>query len=70
MGFRGYTSHSTSRTVTYTFWLDNVICNGDETSITSCSTHPWGSHNCGSSEGIFLQCDGSGNDIYCEEHDY
>ena len=60
MGFREYISYSTSSTITNKFWLDDVRCNGDETSITSCSTLPWGDENCGSSEGIFLRCQHSG----------
>ena len=64
MRFRGYISYSTSRTITNTFWLDDVRCNGGESSITSCYAPTWGRHNCGSSEGIFLRCDALGNVNY------
>ena len=37
-------------------WLDNLRCNGNETSINQCP-HRWiGSHNCGHSEDIGVVC--------------
>ena len=33
-------------------WLDNSICNGDESSLLDCNTNPIGQHNCNHSEGV------------------
>ena len=63
MGYPGYSSYTTSRTITNDFWLDDVRCNGGEASIISCSHRGWGNDNCGTSEGIFLRCDAPGNVI-------
>jgi hypothetical protein len=40
-------------------WMDNVHCNGGESSFTLCAHNGWGSHNCGHSEDIWITCSGS-----------
>jgi len=37
-------------------WLDNVQCNGTETSIADCQHSGWGSHNCGHDEDVSVSC--------------
>ena len=63
MGYPGYISHTTSRTITNDFWLDDVRCGGNEASMKSCRHSGWGSHNCRTNEGIFLRCNAPGNVI-------
>ena len=63
MGYPDYSSYITSRTITNDFWLDDIICGGEEISIISCSHDGWGNDNCAFSEGIFLRCDAPGNVI-------
>ncbi|XP_064597500.1 deleted in malignant brain tumors 1 protein-like [Liolophura sinensis] len=41
---------------TGTIWLDDVVCSGNETSISQCSHRPWGINNCGHSEDLGLVC--------------
>ncbi|XP_060570318.1 deleted in malignant brain tumors 1 protein-like, partial [Ruditapes philippinarum] len=36
--------------------LDDVICSGDETSLSQCLHNDWGKHNCGHSEDVGLSC--------------
>jgi len=37
-------------------WLDDVSCNGSESSITQCQHRGWGSHNCEHSEDVSISC--------------
>ena len=37
-------------------WLDNVICQGHESSIEKCSHNGWGVHNCGHYEDASVVC--------------
>ena len=39
-------------------WLDNSICNGDESSLLECNTNQIGQHNCDHSEDAGLRCNG------------
>ena len=42
-----------------TMWLDNVMCEGDETSLLDCPRHrnlPVGVHNCRPSEAVGVRC--------------
>ncbi|XP_048585093.1 deleted in malignant brain tumors 1 protein [Nematostella vectensis] len=41
-------------------WLDDVICDGNEESLASCSHRPWGRHNCDTlKEMVGLECVGA-----------
>ncbi|XP_055526908.1 uncharacterized protein LOC129719538 [Wyeomyia smithii] len=37
-------------------WLDQVVCNGNETSIDNCIHWHWGEHNCGHTEDVGIRC--------------
>ena len=37
-------------------WLDNVQCNGTETSVTDCRHNGWGTENCGHYEDVSVSC--------------
>ncbi|KAL7733723.1 hypothetical protein ACLKA6_011458 [Drosophila palustris] len=37
-------------------WLDQVMCQGNETSIDKCSHWNWGEHNCNHTEDVSLHC--------------
>ncbi|XP_071139000.1 A disintegrin and metalloproteinase with thrombospondin motifs adt-1-like isoform X5 [Mytilus edulis] len=39
-------------------WMDDVGCNGLETSLNKCSHNGWGSHNCGTGENVGIRCFG------------
>ena len=39
-------------------WLDNSICNGDESSLLDCNTNPIGQHNCNHTEDAGVRCNG------------
>ena len=41
-----------------TIWLDELQCNGRETSIAECSLRNWTSHNCRHSEDVSVLCPG------------
>ncbi|MDE0332202.1 MAG: fibronectin type III domain-containing protein, partial [Nitrospinae bacterium] len=37
-------------------WLDDVDCDGTETSLSQCSNRGWGVHNCDHSEDVRMRC--------------
>ena len=41
------------------YWLDNVVCDGDEARVADCEHRGWGTHNCYSLEAIGVWCDPS-----------
>ncbi|XP_064597472.1 deleted in malignant brain tumors 1 protein-like [Liolophura sinensis] len=41
---------------TGTIWLDDLVCSGNETSISQCSHQPWGNNNCAHNEDLGLVC--------------
>ena len=38
--------------------LDNVVCQGDESSLLECQSNPIGNHNCDHSEDAGVRCEG------------
>ena len=38
-------------------WLDNLMCEGQEESITECQHDAWGQHNCQHHEDAVIRCD-------------
>ncbi|KXJ07532.1 Deleted in malignant brain tumors 1 protein [Exaiptasia diaphana] len=58
----GYTSASTYKHLgqgTDPIWLDDVDCNGGESSLDQCTHIGWGVHNCGHSEDVGIECTGA-----------
>ena len=45
-------------------WLDNVICKGTESSLSSCTHSGWGSNNCGHYEDAGVRCSTQGENEY------
>ena len=43
--------------------LDNVVCQGTESSLLECNTNPIGLHNCDHSEDAGVRCEG----MYCKQ---
>lgn len=39
-----------------TIWLDQVNCNGSESSIAACRHSYWGYHDCHHSEDVIISC--------------
>ncbi|CAC5422956.1 HMCN [Mytilus coruscus] len=37
-------------------WMDDVNCNGQESSLKTCSFAGWGSYNCGTGENVGIRC--------------
>ena len=44
-------------------WLDNVQCNGSETSIADCEHNGWGIHDCGHNEDVVIICSGGNANV-------
>ena len=66
LGTPGYISYSLRGTVvTRMFWLDNVVCTGEEEFLANCTHNGWGTHNCGGQEGVVLECDTYGMLFVC-----
>ena len=40
-------------------WLDEVSCNGGESSLKECTSEDWGEHNCMPSENVAVSCEQS-----------
>lgn len=45
-------------------WLDEVDCSGSESSIGECKHSGWGSHDCGHSKDVSINCWPNGEDIF------
>ena len=50
------TAISGIETDTEEFWLDNLECTGNESSLASCRRYDYGDHNCNSNEGAYIVC--------------
>ncbi|XP_046542990.1 deleted in malignant brain tumors 1 protein-like isoform X1 [Haliotis rubra] len=37
-------------------WLDDMVCNGTETSVDNCTHHPWGVNDCSHREDVGVKC--------------
>jgi hypothetical protein len=55
LGFLGSSTFSSTNGLS-TFLLDDLACVGTEQTLLSCPHSPLGSHNCGASEAVFVQC--------------
>ena len=51
-----------------TIFLDNVICQGTESSLLDCTTNPIGEHNCDHSEDAGVRCEGIVDRMYLCMH--
>jgi len=38
-------------------WLDNLLCDGTETSLDDCDHNGWGTHNCNHNQDVSVECD-------------
>ena len=47
-------------------WLDEVRCNGEETSILQCSRNSWRDHDCQHHEDAGCICDGTSSGNGCQ----
>ena len=56
LGYRNFNAFSMRNTLTTDVWLDDVVCIGNEEYLSNCSNSGWGTHNCGSLEGVKLDC--------------
>jgi cysteine-rich repeat protein len=56
LGYRGGTFLTTYDSPTSIFVLDDVNCTGTERRIGDCPHQPWGTENCGTTEGAGFQC--------------
>eukprot|EP00299_Pterocystis_sp_00344_P019256 c9573_g1_i2.p1 GENE.c9573_g1_i2~~c9573_g1_i2.p1 ORF type:complete len:881 (+),score=197.66 c9573_g1_i2:34-2676(+) len=69
LGFSGAVSpyfFSTDADSGMSFWLDNVVCTGSESSIDECSHNAWGDNNCNSHESVGVYCSGD-DSCACDE---
>ncbi|KAH3788972.1 hypothetical protein DPMN_167138 [Dreissena polymorpha] len=41
---------------TGTIWLDDVTCNGTESSLSHCRANSWGVNNCGHEKDVGVEC--------------
>lgn len=57
LGYEGGTFLSTYDSPTATFVLDDVNCTGTERRIGDCPHQPYGTENCGTTEGAGFRCD-------------
>ncbi len=37
-------------------WLDNVLCKGEESTLSKCSHNGWGTHDCLRNQDVAVQC--------------
>ncbi len=56
LGYQGATGYSTVTGNTDEFWLDDVVCNGNELRLDDCQHLDWGDDNCSSSETQAVTC--------------
>ena len=56
LGFKDSKTVVLGRRILREFWLDDVQCDGSEQYLSNCSRKDWGIDNCGSSEGVLLEC--------------
>lgn len=41
------------------YWLDDVVCAGNEAALSECQHKEWGTSNCGNSEVASVECEGN-----------
>jgi len=56
LGFSTGTARIGQRCVTNEFWLDDVVCSGEEANLASCLHRSWGVNDCMPNECIQLTC--------------
>ncbi|XP_071418872.1 macrophage receptor MARCO [Pithys albifrons albifrons] len=56
LGFSRAVAHFTAGGGTGQIWLDDVNCQGSESSIYDCTKREWGVHNCNHSEDAGVEC--------------
>ena len=47
-------------------WMDDVLCTGDESSLTECGHNGWGIENCGHYEDAGVMCNTGENNNFVE----